>query len=276
MLRLVTTLGIVVAMVSVSLGAEVWRSDFTSGPDGVADVYNNDPGKVMIGTASGGRLPITVWDNSAGAYTPDKAGRPLGVTEGSGNSFSGLYTFNWSTYNQAEGQACDIAAFLGQASPQTRQVVGAMMMHWKVGADYYINLGVIVGGAGDQRIDQGGPSVWLGTDVPANDYKLAIGWDAGSSTATASLYAADGTLITSRSKQVPVPTPGVTDFQMTHLGWSDYTYYAGDRATVWNTDSLSFFDTFNGAFDAAIVPEPASMLLLTGGLVVAARRRKSR
>jgi hypothetical protein len=226
----------------------------------------------MIGTPAGGRLPITVWDNSTGAYTPDKAGKALGSTVASGNSFSGLYTFNWSTYNQNITQACDVAGFLGQRVPQTRQVLGAMMMHWRVDSDYYINLGLMVGGSDDQRIDQGGPSVWLGTNVQANDYKLAVGWNAATSTATTSLFNADGTLVTSRSLTV-ASAPWVTDFQLTHLGWSDYTYYAQDRATVWNMKSLAYYNDATGAFDAARVPEPACALLLGAGLLLAQRRR---
>src|SRR5438552_19125710 len=86
--------GVVLLTAACAQAGQVWQSTFDSSADGVVDIYNNDSLKVMIGPASGGRLQITTADNGTNAYTPDKAGRPLGSTKGGADSFSGLYRFN--------------------------------------------------------------------------------------------------------------------------------------------------------------------------------------
>ena len=65
-------------------------SNFDSTADGVVDIVNGDSGKAMIGPVANGRLQITSWDNTTDAFSPDKAGRPLGMTLSGGDSMSAL------------------------------------------------------------------------------------------------------------------------------------------------------------------------------------------
>ena len=131
---------------STASAALVWESTFDSSADGVVDIFNNNTGKVMIGTASGGRLPITTWDNSTNSFTPDKSGRPLGATLTGNSSMSGQYKFNWSTLNQDAAQAYEAVGFLGNSSPQTRQILGGVLRHWKISPnDHYVALDIAAG-----------------------------------------------------------------------------------------------------------------------------------
>ena len=44
-------------------------------------------------------------------------------------------------------------------------------------------------------------------------------------------------------QQFSTPAVELGSMQLTHLGWSDYTGNGGDRATVWNMNSLAYYDT---------------------------------
>lgn len=261
-----------------AFSAQVWQSTFDASADGVVDIFNNNSGKVMIGPAAGGRLQITSSDNSTNAYTPDKAGRPLGSTKGGSDSFSGLYRFNWSQLNEVETQAFEAVGFLSPtASPQTRQIVGAVLRHWKpTGSnEYYVGVDVAFGTVGITGFGyQSSGSIYIGTNPTANDYQLAIGYDGATKVLSLGLYDAIGNLIVANSANlVGLTNAGeVGAMSVNHLGWSDYTGNGGDRLSVWQVDSLQYFDTANGAA-LAVVPEPASMLLLAGGAMLALRRR---
>src|SRR5207253_8531987 len=87
-------------------------SNFNTDADGVVDIFDNNPAKSMIGSASGGFLQITT-DDAATGSTIDKAGRPLGSTKGGGANFSALYRFRWSGLNQQTVDAYEAAGFLG-------------------------------------------------------------------------------------------------------------------------------------------------------------------
>ena len=286
MSRLLATGMFLVVVASICPASEVWRSNFDSSADGVVDIWNQNSAKATIGPAAGGKLQITNMDNSTNAYTPDKAGRPLGATVGAGNSFSGLYQFQWSGLNQSQTQAYEMAGFLGSdgnSTPQTRQVMTALIGHWKVGADNYITLDMGVGGIGISGFGyKAGTTTWLAN--PSDNYQLTVGYDGTTRVLTLGLYDGQGNLVTQNVGDLDTDLPGLTAYgsgayngelnamAFTHLGWSDYTYNGGDRSTVWQTDSLAYFNTATGAVEA-LLPEPASLILLAGGLVVALRRR---
>jgi hypothetical protein len=214
----------------------------------------------MIGPAASNRLQITVWDNTTSQYVPDKAGAPVGRTLGPRDSFGALYEFNWSSLNQDEIQAAELVGFLGQAAPQTRQVAGTLLRHWKVAgtSDYYVAVDVVFGtvGASANFGYSAGAPVYLGTDPMAGDYKLGIGYCGTAGTLRVSLYAADGTELMTRQETVSEllganAAAEINALALDHIGWSDYTYNGGDRATVWQVKSLGFFKTFDGAFSVA-------------------------
>jgi hypothetical protein len=289
MVRHILLLGCCAAIGFNARAALVWQSTFDSTADGVVDIFDNDSGKAMIGSNSGGRQQIVSWDNTTNAYTPDKAGRPLGATVSRDDSFSGLYEFNWSNLAQTETQAYEAAGFLGTVggTPQTRQIMGTLLRHWKAGADYYVAVDLAVGGQGATAFGYVQNSAcWLGTNPYANDYKLAIGYDGSTHVLNLGLYDSSGTLMTGMSKNLYTEVPGLQQYstpavelgllQATHLGWSDYSGNLGDVPSVWNVDSLSYFNTADGAALAATtVPEPTSILaiaVVTGASLLRRRR----
>lgn len=237
---------------------ELWKLTFDATQQCVTDLYNGNSGKAMIGPVSGGRLQITSWDNTTNAYTPDKAGAPLGATYDAMDGMSALYQFNWSELNQVEPQAFEALGFLGQASPQTRQIAGVILRHWKVApSDYYVAVDLAIGslGVSSQFGYLAGPPTYLGEAAPGTDFQLAIGYCGNTNLLKASLYTATGTLL--RAAQADVTGLLGSNYQaelnglaLTHLGWSDYTGNGGDRASVWQVDALSFYDNPDGAFNA--------------------------
>jgi hypothetical protein len=268
--------------------APVWESTFDASADGVVDIFDNNLGKVMIGANNGGTQTITASDNLTNAYTPDKAGREIvgGVT--GADAFSALYKFSWSSLyeNAVEFQEqYEAFGFLGNASPQTRQIMGGILRHWKDAGDYYIGLDLAVGSVGATNFGyKGGSAVNLGPNALGTDYQLTISYDPNSATLSVSMYDAGGGLLGSTSGVLEfgdvIPPPFGTAaaeigaFQATHLGWSDYTAYATDGAAVWEVDSLAYYDTAGGA-DADAVPEPTALTLLGLGAAAMMRRKVS-
>ncbi len=260
------TVGFWLLIMSGTFAAEVWTSTFEADADGVVDVFDNNLGKVMIGPVVGGRLQIEAWDNSTNAYTPDKAGRPLGTSLGGTHSFSGLYKFRWSTLNQVETEAYELAGFIGStASSQTRQACGAIIRHWKKGTDYYAAVDLFFGTVGNTGPGYlAGPDIWLGTDASSNDYQLAVGFDGSTHVQYVQLFDAIGIplggVIADLDTDVPglqiygTPAQEIGALAVDHLGWSDYSGNLGDRPTIWQVDSLTYYDTANEAFDAAAIP----------------------
>ncbi len=102
------------------------------------------------------------------------------------------------------------------------------------------------------------------------------------------MYDSSGNRLTGQTNDLDTDVAGLTHYagsaaelgalSLTHLGWSDYTGDGGDVPTVWNVDSLTYFDTATGAANAAAatVPEPTTLagasLLGLMGLARRARR----
>jgi hypothetical protein len=271
-----------IALSATAKGSQVFQDD--------ADTLGNDVtqfetagGNDMIGGVSGDQFQITTVDNGTNAYTPDKAGVPLGTTLSGTNSFSALYNFDWSSLNTND--ASDLAAeeigFLGAAGPQTRQVMGVILRHWEVPADegaqagYYVGLDLAFGSVGitDFGYKASGNAIYIGQNVPTSTLQLAIGYNSSSETLSAGLYDGSGNLLGFNTSPISdlyganppsydktgYPTE-LSDLAVTYLGWADYTYNGNDIPTTWQMNSLSYYNDPTGAFPAA-----APAWVLTGG-----------
>jgi len=278
---------------AIAQASLVWESTFDSTADGVVDMFDGNSNKVMIGPASGGRLQITTQDNGGTqAYTPDRAGRELGTTQGGTDSFSGLYRFDWSALNTTASEITEAVGFIGNSSAQSRQFVGARLRHYQIGGDYLVGLDVAFGSTGhlaENFATLAGPlpnyAINLGPNALGTDYQLAVGWDGATRTVSLALYDSQGTLLGQHSGVVayqstltPLSSPGdidaeVADLAVTHLGWGDYTSTGNDALTVWSVNSLAYFDSANGAFVAA-VPEPGMLSIMGLAALAMSRRRK--
>lgn len=284
MLKSVASYVIVGCLAVPTFGAEIWESTFDTTADGVVDLYDNNTEKIMIGANNGGSHTITTSDPLTNAYTPDKAGRSLDGAVSGSDSFSGLYRFSWTSLNEAEAQAYEMAGFLGSASPQTRQMMGVILRHSKVGSDYYVALDLGFGSVGISGFGyQGGSLVSLGAAPQGQSMNLAIGFDGGTSVLTAILTDAAGNVIASNSGAIDgdlIASLGSNElaaFAGTHLGWSDYSAGVNDTHTVWDVDSLTYYDTADEAGIAAQlpIPEPSGISLMLAGSALMLVRRKS-
>jgi hypothetical protein len=237
----------------------VWQSTFDSTADGVNDIFNGNSGKTMIGPAANGRLQITSWDNTTNAFSPDKAGRSLGMTLGGDDSMSAQYKFNWSTLNSNTTPAYEAVGFLGQStSPQTRQILGSLLRHWKSGNDYFVAVDAAAGSVGNTNFGYvSGSPINLGPNALLNDYEFRVHYNGTTHRLGLDLMNAMGTRLGGQSVDLDTDVPGLLNgntaqeigaFALTHVGWSDYTGSFGNRATVWKVDSLTFDDTATGAF----------------------------
>jgi hypothetical protein len=245
--------------------SKVWQADFNSGADGVVDLFDQNSAKALIGPVSGGKLQITQMDNVTNAYTPDKAGKPLGATIGGNSSFSAMYQFRWTGLNQVENQAYTMTGFLGNASPQTRQVFGTIIKHWKVDADYYVSVDCAVGSVG--ATDFGymlGNSTWIGTSPQTTDFRLAMGYDGTTHVYDFGLYDTAGNRLTGQTLDLDTDVPGLQAyagaaaelgaFALTHLGWEDYSGNLTDQAIISQVDSMAYWDDATGGILAAATP----------------------
>jgi hypothetical protein len=258
-------------LTNLASAQQVWRADFDSSADGVVDVFDNNAAKVMIGPAAGGSLQINAADRTLSS--PDKAGRPLGVTLNGHSTMSGQYKFKWSTLNQDEPQAYEAVGFLGTSfgAPSARQIVGSVLRHWKFGADYYVAVDVLAGGWGATSAAYvAGGAYWLGTNPTANDYEFRIEYDGATHLLNLELLDGQGIFLTGNSADLDLTPVGgggeLNSMALTHLGWSDYFGNGSDRATVWQVDSLAYWDR-------ASIPEPSTIVLSTLILAMFAVRR---
>jgi hypothetical protein len=293
--------------VPLTRGALVSNTTFTSGPSGVTQ-FDTAGGNTMVGAVSNNQLPVTTVDNGTNAYTPDKAGEPLGTTLSGQSAFSGLYDFQWSNLNPNDESdiAYEAVGFLGTAGPQTRQIMGSILRHWYVPASeataqvqqgYYVGLDLLFGSVGivDTGYDGHSPTIFLGTSVPTSELKLAVGFEPTTNTLTASLYDSTGNLlgthsdVISRAGGMYGAHPAVYDtdtaiqselnnLAATYLGWEDYTGNGNDVPTTWSINSLSYYNDSSGAFAAAgaAVPEPVSMGLIGSAALFAMGRPRRR
>jgi hypothetical protein len=245
------------------IAVQVWQSTFDSTADGVVDIAANEDNKVMIGPVTNGRLQITTEDVGGGeAYTPDKAGRPLQLDNqnqpiafGWNHSMSGDYKFSWSDLNTAEAQTYELVGFLGKTSPQTRQVMGALLRHWKVGTDYYVGIDIAVGGVGftDFGYRPAASATDLGANATSQDYELKVEYDGSAHSLGLSLLDSNGTFLGGQSANLVTDIPGLHNFgtpqqelgslALTHLGWEDYTGNANNSTTTWQVNTLTYYDT---------------------------------
>jgi hypothetical protein len=275
---------LLVALVVIGqANGQVWQSTFDSDADGVEEVYDNNTGKEMIGPAVGGNLQIESWDSYLpDGYNPDKAGRPLGTTVNYNTSFSGRYQFSWSALPSTATEGWEFAGFLGPHGTvfnQTRQVFGSIMRHWVESGEYYLSLDMAVMGWGATDFGyEVGPVVSLGPNPLGQDYDLRIQYDGTEHILKLALREGDGSLVAWHVKDLDTDISNwhnygpaafnseINSIALTHLGWSDYTAYAGG-SSVWQVNSLEFYDT-------AIIPEPAAgtMALFALAVTVCLRR----
>ena len=195
------------ALSSVAHATQVWQETFTTGPSGVVQ-YDFNGGNNMIGPVSNNQLPVTTVDNGTNAYTPDKAGEPLGTTVSGQNAFSGLYNFNWSNLNTDDTSdiVYEAAGFLGTGNAQTRPIMGVVLRHWYLpaseaqngqGVGYYVGLDLLFGAVGITDTGYNGslPAIYIGNSDPAPTMQLAIGFNPTSNTLSAALYDASGNMM---------------------------------------------------------------------------------
>jgi hypothetical protein len=258
-------IGALGAGASYLAAAPVWESTFDTTADGVVDILDGNSGKVMIGSNNVGTQTITTQDNLIDAFTPDKAGRAIIGGVGGSDSFSGLYQFSWSALDETAAEATmqyEAVGFLGNAAPQTRQIMGSVLRHWKIGADYYVGVDLAFGSIGLTNFGyKAGAAISLGPSALGTNYQLAIGFDSTTNTLTSGLYTAGGALLGGQTGVIAfgdiIPPPFGTaesellNFNATSLGWSDYTGNFGGGLAVWEVDSLAYFDTADGAFPGA-------------------------
>ena len=282
------------ALCSAAHATLQWDDSYSAGPNGLTQ-FDTNGGNTMIGALTGGQIPVTAVDNGTDAYTPDKAGEPLGTTVTGANAFSGLYNFAWSNLNPNDSSdiAYEAAGFLGSATPQTRQIMGVILRHWYVTAaeassadpqGYYVGLDLLFGSVGITDTGyQSGPSIFVGNTNPTATMQLAIGFDPTTNTLSAGLYDATGDLLGSHSAVLDkaggmygAHPPAydsdaniqaeLNNLSASYLGWEDYTGNANNIGTTWDMNSLSFYNDATGAFSAATAsaPEPAAMAMLFG------------
>jgi hypothetical protein len=175
-----------------------FAATFDSGANGVVDLYHDpSPGdKVMIGPAGGGRMQITTEDdNDINDYSPDKAGHPLGGTLRVSDSFSAQCKFRWTDLNKSAVPAWEFAGFMGDAAPQTRQMLGTVIRHWKSGSNYMLSLDAAAGGLGYNYFGyKAGNAVSLGSGAEGTDFTLNINYDGTSRVLSADLRVPNGSI----------------------------------------------------------------------------------
>jgi hypothetical protein len=265
LVRCVTTV-VVLSHALQTRGEKVWEATFDTSADGVVDIADNNFGKVMIGPVTNGRLQIEAWDNSTDQYTPDKVGRVLMLNESTrlpvprdyNDSQSAQYKFHWTALPDAteDREAYQLVGFLGNTTvPQTRQVMGAILRHWKVGADYYVSLDHAVMGVGYTDFGyKPGPELNLGPNPLGNEYELRIEFNGDDHVMSLKLLDSASMLLAGITRDTDTDLPGwhaygqtnfnneTNSISVTHLGWEDYTGWGGDKAMIWQVDSLAYYD----------------------------------
>jgi hypothetical protein len=270
--------------------SEVWDYTFSSGTNGTTQ-FETGP-NTMIGPAgpsNNNQLQITTMDNGTDAYTPSKAGEPLGSTvTAATQSYSGLVDFTWASTDNTTGNSdaeYDWVGFMGAVTPQTRQITGIALEHWYTSGDYYVQLIPEFASVGitDVAEIKGLPAINLGSTIPS-DMQFVISWDAPTETVSDD-FLIDGVLTQAASANInnmygahppsydqpPYPQDEVNNQSLSYLGWEDYTGNGNNLQTVWEVNSMAYFSDSGGALTA--VPEPASIALVAGACVFGLKRR---
>lgn len=271
----------VMGMATSAQSAMVWESTFDTDTDGVVQIRADNPvdPAAIIGSNSGGVQEINTED--VGTSLSNKAGRPTSdnggpASLGHTDSFSALYTFNWSFSNDPVNTGIEYQAVVtSAASPHnSRQHIGAKFVRQvTANGDNLVNLAgtwASDGYTGAGRKFAG--DVNLGPNLDGRPLQLAYGYDGNA--LTIALY--DGITGSLLSQVGPLDielfdnlgaAPGssalnseLAALNVTHIGWSDGNNGGGNTETIWNMDSLKFYDDANGAF-ADVVPEPTSMMI---------------
>lgn len=278
-------------MTRAGSAALVWDATFDTDADGVVNLRtDNDDGdgQLMIGGNSGGVQTITT--ESQTNTLSNKAGRSVGGTLGHTDAFGALYTFTWDFQSITTGQAPEFfAGFTSAGSPHsTRQFMGARFIRQVDGSgNQIIRLG---GGWASEGFTGSGRNfagdVDLGPNLAGRPLQLAIGYDGSSHVLDVGLFdGVSGTELSRATKDirlfdnlgVPSGDPALNNelnfLALTHAGWTDFIGAVDDIDTIWNMDSLRYYNDAAGAF-GDVVPEPATALLLAlGGMCVCRRRR---
>jgi FG-GAP-like repeat len=268
-MRQVIASGVVVLVAaSVGRGQLVWESTFDTGTDGVVDLRTDNPyGTVMIGTNTGGPqsvLPITT--QALGGSLSNKSGRATGATLGYTDSFSALYSFDWSLGALPANQGAGFFAGFTSASSQhsTRQFIGARFIRQvTAGGSNLVNMG---GAWGSEGFTSTGRNfvgdVNLLSNLDGRQLQLAIGYDGASNILDVGLFDAlngnelirsTGDIRTFENLGVPIGNPALNQelnaLAVTHVGWTDFISSSDNVSTTWNMDSLKYYNSAAGAFD---------------------------
>jgi len=285
---------LICAIASSANASQVFSINFSSGANGVTQ-FETGPNNMIgpAGPSNNNQLQITTIDNgTVSAYAPSKAGEPLGSTVTSATqSYSGLVDFTWASTDSVTDNSdaeFDWYGFMGASTAETRQISGVALVHWYHAGQYYVEMLPEFASVGNTDVAEirGIPAVNLGATIPS-DMQIVVSWDASSNTVHDSFFVggvleADGSATIDNMyganppsyDKPPFPQDEVNDQALTYLGWQDYTGDGNDLQTVWEVNSLSYYNDPNGAF--AAVPEPASMSFLAGGCLLALKRRGKR
>ncbi len=225
------------------------------------------------GPANNNQLQITTIDNgSESPYVPSRAGEPLGSTVlSSSDSYSGLVDFTWASTNNVTGTSdteFDWFGFMGSNAPattyQTRQISGVALEHWYDNGDYYVSMLPEFASVGitDVAEIRGLASVDLGPTIPS-DMQIVVSWNAATETVDDAFYVGGTVMIQGSANidnmygahppsydQPPYPQDEINNQNLTYLGWQDYTGNGNDLETVWEVNSLAYWNDPNGAFNA--------------------------
>jgi hypothetical protein len=259
---------------SVAGASQVWQIGFSSGTNGVTQ-FQTGPNQMIgpAGASNNNQLQITTIDNgSESPYVPSRAGESLGSTvTSSTDSYSGLVDFTWASTNNVTGTSdteFDWFGFMGSNAPavtyQTRQISGVALEHWYANGDYYVSMLPEFASVGvtDVAEIRGLPSVDLGPTIPS-DMQIAVSWDATTETVHDAFYIGGVDMIDGSANidnmygahppsydQPPYPQDEINNQNLTYLGWQDYTGNGNDLETVWEVNSLAYWNDPNGAFGA--------------------------
>lgn len=255
----------------------VWWSNFADGADGMVDVTDNDPTKELIGPQCDGQLPLHTRSFPSSWELNDRSGRPVGGTLNGNNSFSALYRFRWNDLPEDQPVMVDFPSFFGERSNATQQVLGTMLVHNKVGADYYVRMCSAAGELQYYFLFQCGTTFNLGPDAETTDYQLVVSYNGQTHLLSHAIYDNAGQLlgtVPSQSFQsfdldtsCPTepscqnyfdPTPPQTTKQekydalaLTHVGLAEYSSLSGtDQHNHWLLNSLGYFNDAAGAYNA--------------------------